>query len=286
MVGPSKIEIFDTSSLLQRRKRAAKNISEFDFLFRWAEDQLLDRLSLVNKKFENVLIFGERFSDEFAAKLPAKNLTQMHFSGAYKSACETTIHGSPEYIPFDPQSFDLIISNIEFHTINDLPGALLQLRKTLKPDGLLIASMFGGETLTQLRQSLMQTEMDLLGGVSPRVYPFADKQDMGALLQRAGYALPVVDSDTVTVTYDHMFKLMSDLRGMGESNIIKERSKNYVGKEFFMRAAHYYAENFSESDGRIPASFEIIFLHGWAPHETQQKPLKPGSAEKRLSDVL
>jgi hypothetical protein len=146
--------------------------------------------------------------------------------------------------------------------------------------------MFGGETLKELRNSLMNAELKTKGGLSPRVFPFADKQDMGALLQRAGYNLPVVDSDFVTVTYEHIFKLMKDLRGMGENNIIIERSKVNPGRALFFKAAELYHKEFAEEDGRIPATFEVIFLHGWAPHESQQKPLQPGSAQKRLADAL
>lgn len=282
----SDIQIFDHNLLKQKRQRSAANFVQYDFLFSWAEDQLLDRLSLVNKDFENVLIIGDRITSKLAQGLKAQQITHMNFANTHQKTDGQTICASPEFIPFADESFDLIISNLDLHSVNDLPGCLLQLKKALKPDGLVLASIFGGETLQQLRQSLMQTEMSLKGGVSPRVFPFADKQDMGALLQRAGYALPVVDSDILTVTYDTMFKLMVDIRGMGESNIIIERDKTNPGKEFFMKAAQYYHENYAEEDGRIPATFEIIFLHGWAPHESQQKPLQPGSAQNRLAEAL
>ena len=170
--------------------------------------------------------------------------------------------------------------------MNDLPGALIQIKNALKPDGLFIGAMFGGETLKELRESLIQTELNMKGGVSPRIAPFADKQDMGALMQRAAFALPVIDSETVTVTYDNLFKLMHDLRGMGESNILAARNKTYPSRDFFTKTAEYYQTHFSEPDGRLIATFEIIFLLGWAPHASQQKPLKPGSAEKNLADVL
>ncbi|MFP4313557.1 MAG: class I SAM-dependent methyltransferase [Alphaproteobacteria bacterium] len=280
------IEIFDRALWLQRLQRAAPHYQNHDFLLRWCEEQLCDRLSLVTKEFENVLVIGERVTPFLRDHLQSKTVTHLRQSDIFPAHFDNNAIGSPEALPFKPHSFDLIISALELHLINDLPGTLLQIKNTLKSNGLFIGAMFGGETLSQLRQSMMQTEMDLKGGVSPRVFPFADKQDMGALLQRAGFALPVVDSDQLTVTYENMFKLMAELRAMGESNIIKERDKKNPGKNFFLQVAHYYQHHFAEEDGRIPATFEIIFLHGWAPHESQQKPLMPGSAEKSLKDFL
>lgn len=259
MVEP--VHIFDRKLLALRKKR--KHTSDADFLKNWSQGQLDDRLKDINRDFKTALHLDD---DKTIGKSP--------------------VTFDEEFLPVANQSLDLITCNLNLHTINDLPGALIQFRRALKPDGLFIASMFGGETLHELRQSLTHAEMELKGGVSPRVFPFADKQDMGALMQRAGFALPVVDSDILTVTYADMFKLINDLRAMGESNIIAARDKRYVGKEFFFKAAQHYQENFSDPDGRIRASFEIIFLIGWAPHDSQQKPLKPGSAQNRLADAL
>jgi SAM-dependent methyltransferase len=191
-----------------------------------------------------------------------------------------------EFMPFADDSFDLITSTLNLHSVNDLPGALLQIKKSLKSDGLFLASLFGGETLFELRECLAAAEIELKGGISPRVFPFADKQQLGALLQRAGFNLPVVDSEIITVTYENIFGLLKDLRGMGERNIIRDRHRQNPGKALYMRAAEIYAQKYSEPDGRIRASFEIIFLLGWSPHESQQKPLRPGSATKRLSEAL
>ena len=191
-----------------------------------------------------------------------------------------------EILPTEPQSHDLILAPLQLHHINDLPGMLIQIRRALKADGLFLGAMFGGGTLWQLKEALTQTEIALKGGLSPRISPFADKQQMGGLMQRAGFALPVVDSDIVTVTYKDIFALMHDLRGMGENNILSARDKSYPGRDFFKQAGAYYQDHFSGSDGRIEASFEIIFLTGWAPHDSQQKPLRPGSAEQSLKDVL
>ena len=251
-----QIQVFDRQALKRTRMRANQNFKDFSFLHDWAEKQIKDRLEIVTREFNT------RY-----------DITHDDLAGEIES------------LGFEPNSQDLITSTLNLHSVNDLPGVLYQIRQALKPDGLFIAALFGGETLYELRESLMQAELDLKGGVSPRVFPFADKQQIGALLQRAGFALPVVDSDILTVTYENMFKLMHDLRGMGENNIIAARSRVNPGKAFFIKAAEHYQNNFSEN-GRIIASFEIIFMIGWGPADTQQKPLRPGSAQNRLADAL
>lgn len=266
------INIFDTNRLLQNRVRALARFDDHGFLYDWCAENLRDRLTMINRDFVASAQIGVRGK--------VRDALVMDVQG------EIDILGSEECIPFKKQSLDLVLSNLHLHTTNDLPGTLLQIRQSLKPDGLFMASIFGGETLSELRHSLMQAESEIYGGVSPRVAPFADKQDIGALMQRAGFALPVVDSEKVTVTYDNIFKLMHDLRYMGEGNAVAARSRKPVGKAFFMRAGQIYAEKFAESDGKLPASFDIIFMLGWAPHESQQKPLKPGSAQHRLADAL
>jgi len=270
------IEIFDRRLLSAKRARAASKFGEADFLFKWVVENLRDRLDVIKRDYEVVAQLGGRGG----AIIDDAVIYDLNTAFSPDVICDG------EFLPFAPQSQDMIISALDMHSINDLPGTLVQIKDALKPDGIFIAAVFGGETLHELRASLSAAEMELRDGISPRVFPFADKQEFGALLQRAGFALPVVDSEIVTVTYEHIFKLMSDIRGMGESNVIAARDKRYVGRDFFMKAAQHYAENFAESDGRISASFEIIFLIGWAPHESQQKPLQPGSAENRLADAL
>lgn len=286
----NSIEVFDRQKIRSNRKIAAPEFHNFDFLFKWGEAQLLDRLSVIHRDFQNILMLGSRqtrgFSDLIQAKYPSSHIIFSDIAQDIFNEQKHKIICEEDMLPFAPASFDLILSNLNFQSINDLPGALLQIRKCLKPDGLLLVSMAGGETLHQLRVVLNEIEMELKNGMSPRVFPFADKQDMGALLQRAGYALPVIDSENVTVTYQTLFHLIKDLRGMGEKNTINARNKSYIGRSFFFKAAEKYKENFSEKDGRIPATFEILFLLGWAPHESQQKPLKPGSAKNRLSEAL
>ncbi len=250
-------QVFDRKLLECRRARAADDFENYSFLQALARNHLQDRLDDIKRDFQTI---KDIHADDFRGKF--------------------------ENLRLETDSLDLITSVLNLHSTNDLPGILAQAKSALKPDGLFIAALFGGETLHELRKSLMHAEITLKGGASPRVFPFSDKQQMGGLLQRAGFALPVVDSDIITVTYDNMFKLMHDLRGMGESNIITARSRTNPGKAFFMEAAKHYQKNFADKDGRLEASFEIIHLIGWAPHESQQKPLKPGAAKNRLADVL
>ena len=272
----NEIQIFDRALLAKKRKRAQRDFGNYDFLFEWVKRNLHDRLDVIQRDYKRIVQLGARGG----ALMDNAVICDLN------DAFSPHVLADEEFLPFAPLSLDCVISALDMHSVNDLPGALLQIKQALKPDGLFIAALFGGETLHELRSTLTTCEMELRGGISPRVFPFADKQELGALLQRAGFALPVVDSEIVTVSYEHIFKLMNDLRGMGESNVIAARDKRYVGKEFFLRAGQHYMQNFAESDGRIPASFEIIFLIGWAPHESQQKPLEPGSAENRLADAL
>lgn len=281
MVNPAPaqdITVFDREQVKHNRKRAHKNFQQHSFLFEWANEQIAERLSDVKRDFPLALSIGSRGETIQSDKIQ-------------KSLCmditnSADVWAEEELLPFADDSFDLITSNLALHTVNDLPGALVQINKSLKPDGLFVAAMLGGETLHELRTSMGQAEIEIHGGISPRVAPFADKQQMGALLQRGGFALPVVDSDLVTVTYENIFKLMHDLRGMGEGNAIVERSRKVSTKSLFVRAAEIYRDNFSEPDGRIRATFEVIFLLGWAPHDSQQKPLRPGSAKNSLADAL
>ena len=275
----SDILVFDRALIKQNRERASHIFQDHDFLFRWSQTQLSHRLNDINRHFGTALHIGSR-APVMHGKI--KNLVTLDMADGPAA----NIQASEEFLPIAPKSMDLIISNLNLHTVNDLPGTLLQIRNSLKDDGLFIASILGGETLYELRDVITQTELSLFGGVSPRIAPFADKPQMGDLLQRAGLALPVVDSDIITVTYDNVFKLLHDLRGMGESNALLKRNRTLPGKEFFFRVAETYQNKYAEHDGRIVASFEVIFLLGWAPHSSQQKPLRPGSADHSLADAL
>ncbi len=271
------IALFDRTRLRLVRKRAS---GDGNFLREWAGKQINERLGDITRDFPLGLQIGSADTTRYDK---VRSLLRMDIT---EGVNDTSFIADEEFLPIKEKSLDIALSNLALHSVNDLPGALIQIRRALKDDGLFVAAMLGGETLRELRTSLMHAEMSLRDGASPRVFPFADKPQMGGLLQRAGFALPVVDSDILSVSYENMFALIRDLRAMGESNIISARDKRYTGRDFFMEAARYYQEHFPDQDGRITASFEIIFLIGWAPHASQQKPLKPGSADMRLADAL
>ena len=280
------MQIFDRSTVRQRRDRAVPCFDDFSFLKDEVADRLIERLEEINRDFGIVLDLGAH-KGVLGRRIDHELLVSADLSHGMASACEGhSIVACEESLPFKGGVFDLVISNLAMHWVNDLPGALLQANRVLKPDGLFLASIFGGETLKELRQSLLQAESEISGGVSPRVSPFADVRDVGGLLQRAGFALPVADSDTITVSYEHPMKLMQDLRGMAESNAVFARQKAFTSKTVMMRAAEIYSERYAGADGRVPATFQIIYMTGWHEHESQQKPMKPGSAKMRLADAL
>jgi SAM-dependent methyltransferase len=199
---------------------------------------------------------------------------------------EIFVAADEEALPFGDAVFDLVVSALSLQFVNDLPGALVQIRRALKPDSLFVAALIGGETLPELRQAFAAAESEIEGGVSPRVAPFADLRDLGALLQRAGFALPVTDVDRLTVRYDSVFALMHDLRRMGATNALVDRRRAPLKRATLMRMVQIYAERFADADGRLRATFEIVWLSGWAPHPSQQQPLRPGSAKTRLAEAL
>lgn len=277
-------EVFDRRLLRLRRARAARGFADHDFLFREVAGRLIERLREVNRRFDAVLeIGGGRggMVGELGTGWAARTELTEEFGGD-----GPRVVADEEWLPFAPKSFDLVISNLALHWVNDLVGALIQANHALRPDGLLLAAMLGGETLKELRQALLEAESEVLGGVHPRVSPFADIRDLGSLLQRAGFAMPVVDADTIIVTYADAFALMRDLRGMGEANAVVNRSRRPTPRAALFRAAEIYRERFADADGRIPATFQVLTLTGWAPAAGQPKPLRPGSATTRLADAL
>ncbi|MBI1300085.1 MAG: methyltransferase domain-containing protein [Alphaproteobacteria bacterium] len=276
--------VFDRTLIKKRRERALKTLSNHSFLYEWASEQIQDRLSDLNRSFPLCVQIGSRGIIKTHEKIQKSIVTDLTSKPFQKTALY--IQAEEEVFPFQNKSLDLVTSILNLHTVNDLPGTLIQIQNTLKPDGLFLACLFGGETLYELRHVFQETEIDMLGGVSPRIYPFADKPQMGDLMQRARFGLPVIDSEIITVTYDNLFKLLDDLRGMGESNTISARHKTPLNQDFFIRAAERYQKSFAEADGKIRASFEIIFVAGWAPHQSQQKPLRPGSAQHSLAEAL
>jgi NADH dehydrogenase [ubiquinone] 1 alpha subcomplex assembly factor 5 len=282
--------VFDRRAVRLHRDRAARTLGEHDFLFRESAARLVDRLDDIVRQFPQVLDLGchsGEMSHILDARSGIETLVQCDLSARMAaSAGGLSVAADEELLPFADGAFDLIISNLSLHWVNDLPGALIQARRALKPDGLFLAAMLGGHTLTELRQSLMEAETKVEGGFSPRVSPFVDVRDGGDLLQRAGFALPVADADVISVSYTDPFRLLADLRGMGETNAVFERRKGATRRATLMAAAEAYRNNFGGPDGRLPATFEVIYLTAWAPHPSQQKPLRPGSARSRLSDAL
>ena len=284
------MEVFDRNAVRERRDRAARGMSEFSFLFQEAAGRLADRLLDITRKFPRALDLGCHTGELEAALRGGDRidtLVQCDLSEPMaRHASGLVLVADEEALPFAEGCFDLILSNLSLQWVNDLPGTFLQARRCLKPDGLFLAATLGGDTLVELRDSLMAAEIEMRDGVSPRLSPFMQLSDAGALLQRAGFALPVIDSDKITVTYDTMFALMADLRGMGETNATTTRPRHFTRRGLFLRAAELYRHRHANADGRIRATFEVIYLHGWAPHESQQQPLRPGSAEARLADAL
>lgn len=285
--------IFDRELLRRRLDRAAPGYAGADFLKRRAAGDIVMRLEAIMRDFPRAVDLGARkgaFAEALAASDAAPRvglLVEADLSGPMLAGRGgMRIQADEERLPFAPASLDLIVSSLSLHWANDVVGALVQARLALKPDGLFIGALFGGATLTELRQSLTAAELELTGGAGPRVSPFADPSDAAGLLQRAGFALPVADVDRVRVRYDHPLKLMADLRRMGETSILAERHPRPLTRKVLARAFEIYQRDFAGPDGRIAATFEILTLTGWSPSEIQQKPLRPGSAKMRLADAL
>jgi SAM-dependent methyltransferase len=264
--------IFDYTALKLHRARA-RQIGGDGFLAREAAEGIAERLGAVQRRFAD----GYALDTQDAAM---KVLDDCAGEWSYATA------GEREALPLIHGTNDLFISILSLHAINDLPGVLRQALGTLKPDGLFLAALFGGETLMELRQSLAAAEIETTGGISPRVAPFADVRDLGGLLQRAGFALPVADVERTVVRYRDLFGLVRDLRTMGATNALVERSKTPMRRAMLAAALAHYAEHFADPDGKLRATFDIVYLTGWAPHASQQQPLAPGSAKIRLADAL
>ncbi|HEY8032739.1 MAG TPA: methyltransferase domain-containing protein [Methylocella sp.] len=281
--------IFDRRLARRRLARAAAAGVE-DFLLVHVSDEIYERLSSVKRTFSAIFDAGTpspQLATQLADRLRPRLLVRMApLAETAGDAALLRFAGDEESLPLAPECFDLAVSALCLQNLNDLPGALVQLRRVLKPDGLFLGCLFGGQSLHELRTALAVAETEICGGISPRVAPFADVRDMGGLLQRAGFALPVADSESLTVRYADIFGLMADLRAMGATNALVARLRKPSTRGLFLRAGHIYAERFADPDGRVRATFEMIFVSGWAPHESQQKPLPPGSAKMRLADAL
>jgi SAM-dependent methyltransferase len=281
------LTIFDRALLRQRRRRAAA-LGPATFLLNRVADDLAERLATVLRRFDLAVDLGTPGGAVRNALARLESVGRIVAADVMPDTTrgEIFVAADEEALPFGDATLDLVVSALALQFVNDLPGVLVQIRRALKPDGLFLAALIGGETLTELRQSFAEAESDIEGGVSPRVAPFADLRDLGALLQRAGFTLPVTDVDRVTVRYDSVFGLMHDLRHMGATNALIARRRTPLKRATLQRMAEIYAERFADDDGRLRATFEIVWLSGWAPHPDQQQPLKPGSAKARLADAL
>ncbi|KZM50482.1 methyltransferase domain-containing protein [Labrenzia sp. OB1] len=283
-------DLFDRTLFRRRRERALRAAKPgADFLLQAVADDLEDRLMMVNRSFRTAVDLGGHtglVSRAVSGSGKAESLIRADLFSADPNLPAPDLVCDDAALPFRDQSVDLIVSALNLQFVNDLPGSLVQIRRALAPDGLFLATLPGAGTLTELRDCLTRAELEITGGAAARVLPFADTRDLGGLLQRAGFALPVTDLDTLTVRYDTMFALLADLRAMGATSVLKDRSRTPLTGAILLRAAELYAQNHSDPDGRIRATFALVTLSGWAPHESQQKPLSPGSAKSRLADAL
>ena len=273
---PTAAPLLFDRNLLRARLVRAKRLGPATFLLDRVAEDMAERLTAVVREFKSVVEVGTP-GDQVGRALAGRFDRYVQIELPEEEA---------EPLAVEAQSLDLVVSALALQFVNDLPGVLAQIRRALRPDGLLMAAMIGGDTLNELRQSFAAAEAELEDGVSPRVAPFADLRDVGALLQRAGLALPVTDVDRIVVRYDSAFNLMHDLRRMGASNILVERRRLPSRRATMLRMAEIYRERFADPDGRIRATFDIIWLSGWAPHESQPKPLKPGSAKVSLEEAV
>jgi SAM-dependent methyltransferase len=285
-----EIAVFDRQAVQARRNRAAADLATYDFLIKEVAARLVDRLHDIARTFPLALDLGchsGQFADALKGSDRVGQLVQADLSEAMlRRASGRRVVANEELLPFRDRAFDLIASTLTLHWVNDLPGTLVQARRCLRPDGLFLAAILGGDTLWELRDALIAAEIEVAGGTSPRVSPMADLRDAGGLLQRAGFALPVADGDRLTLTYANPFALLRELRGLGETNATMRRTRRPTRRAMFEAAARIYHERHAGPDGRIPATFDVIYMTGWAPHESQQKPLPPGSASQRLADSL
>jgi SAM-dependent methyltransferase len=280
--------IFDRK-LLRVRRRRAERLGASDFLVERVAEEIADRLAVVLRQFDLAVDLGtpgEAVRRALAATGKVGTIIAANPFAASAPAGALAVVADEEALPFRDGALDLVVSALSLQFANDLPGVLVQIGRALRADGLLLAALLGGDTLTELRQAFAEAEAEVEDGISPRVAPFADLRELGALLQRAGFALPVTDVDRVSVRYASPLALMHDLRRMGATNVLTERRRKPLRRATLTRMLEIYGERFADADGRVRGTFEIVWLSGWVPHESQQQPLRPGSAQHRLADAL
>ncbi len=290
LLPPEQI-LFDRALVAEHRRRAAGlDWPRHRFLFNEVAERVAERLLDINHSFSLALDLGGRdgaFGEKLITMKKVDRVIRTDLTKAtLDNATDATVVADEEFLPFKDNSFDLIGSVLGLHWANDLPGVLSQIARSLKPNGLFLGALFGIESLQELKACLIDAESEIKGGVCPRISPFTEIRDAGSLLQRAGLALPVTDTELITLKYEHPFALMHELRGMGETNALLSRQKHFTPRQILFRAAELYVENFADADGRIPATFQIIYMSGWSPHESQQKPIARGSGKVSLGDYL
>lgn len=282
--------IFDRRLIRMNQERSAATLPQTAFLVEHAAEELASRIGVIKRAFErgaDINAYHGVMARLLGERIHGLTVTSLSSAFALAEACPSPrAVAVDELLPIKDGSLDLVTSVLSLQLVNDLPGALIQIRRALKPDGLFLGALLGGDSLFELRQAFMIAETETIGGITPRAFPTGDVRDMGALLQRAGFALPVADSERLTVTYANPLALMKELKAMGASNSLATRSKKPLRRDTMARAIEIYSQQFGTVEGRVGATFEIIYLSGWAPHESQQKPLKPGSATARLADAL
>jgi len=282
--------LFDRKLLRERRARFAHEIEAREFLLSHVAREIAERVGLMLRPFPLALDLGAYhglLGQRLAEVKSVKDVICAESVLAFAALCpRPALVCDEDLLPLKDASFNLIVSGLALHRVNDLPGAIIQIRRALKPDGLFMAALLGARALVELRQALLEAEAETKGGASPRVSPFSDVRDYGALLQRAGFALPVADAETLTVVYPSPRELMREVRALGGGNVLLARSKAPLSRNTLARAEAIYRERHATKDGRVSAKFEIVYLSGWAPDPSQQKPLRPGSAAHRLADAL
>lgn len=284
---PSKNnDLFNRSLIRSRRERIAASFSDYDFLNREISERLIDNLHDIKMSFETILSMNlcddtirSYFKDVF---LINQNMAHKMLAGKYGKK----VQADEDLFPYKNQCLELIISCLTLHWINDIPGSLIQIRRSLKPNGLFMGAVFGGETLFELRASMLKAGIDIRGGATPHVSPFIDIRDAGTLMQRAGFSLPVISTERITVNYTDAFSLMKELKNMGENNALIKRFKGLTSKKFMFAVAEKYQQDYGNEDGKVSATFDVIYMKGWAPHESQQQPLKPGTGKISLKVAL
>lgn len=290
--------VFDRKAVQKHRNRAAKHFENHAFLKQRAAEDLADRLDVVPRPFDLILDLGSH-TGEVSKEIRSRPLISSRVGSIISSDIshnfslkikELSLCADEELLPFKPFSFDAVVSSLSLHWVNDLPGTLVQIKNALKPDGLFISQMFGGKTLHELRSCLIEAETEIRGGAAMRVSPFADVQDMSSLLQRAGFTMPVADTETVTVRYSNPFTLFNDLRGMGETSApVRSRTDAKLPnltRAILYRTLEIYSEKFSDADGKYLATFEIVTASGWSPGPDQPQPLRRGSAKASLAQAI